>query len=64
MITLGDIEAARDRIAGQVRITPMLDASLAKYPVAAAGALWLKLELLQIGGSFKARGALERAGPG
>jgi threonine dehydratase len=57
MITLGDIEAARDRIAGQVRTTPMLDASLAKYPVAAAGALWLKLELLQIGGSFKARGA-------
>ncbi len=57
MITLGDIEAARARIAGQVRTTPMLDASLARSPVAAAGVPWLKLELLQIGGSFKARGA-------
>ena len=46
MITLGDIEAARARIAGQVRTTPMLDASLARSQVAAAGVPWLKLELL------------------
>jgi threonine dehydratase len=55
VITLADIEAARRRIAGHIRQTPMLDARVAREAV--AGSLHLKLELLQIGGSFKARGA-------
>ena len=56
MIDLGDIEAARERIAGKVRRTPVIRAAPAREPVC-GGALWLKLECLQISGSFKARGA-------
>lgn len=54
-VGLSDIEAARDRIAGKVRRTPMVQsAALSKFmgvPV------HLKLEHQQITGSFKLRGA-------
>ncbi len=48
-----DVEAARDRIAGRILRTPVLRSE-------AAGGVWLKAELLQKTGSFKARGALNR----
>jgi threonine dehydratase len=53
------IRAAQLRIAGHVRRTPLL-----RLPGAALGVdcaeLWLKLEQLQLGGSFKARGMFNR----
>jgi threonine dehydratase len=60
MITLDDIRAARSRIAGGVRVTPMFQATLARTPVAPQAELWLKLECLQVTGSFKARGAMSK----
>jgi threonine dehydratase len=48
-----DVEAARARIAGRVLRTPLLRAD-------AAGGVWLKAELFQKTGSFKARGAINR----
>lgn len=56
MIGLDDIRGAADRIAGRVRRTPMIEATQLKTPVTEAE-LVLKLELLQVTGSFKARGA-------
>ena len=53
------IEVARQRIAGDVRHTPLLRLPGATLGVAGAE-LWLKLEHLQIGGSFKARGMFNR----
>ena len=46
-----DVEAARERIAGRVMRTPTFDSH---------GGVWLKAELFQKTGSFKARGALNR----
>lgn len=58
-VTLADVEAARARIAGAVRRTPLLRAApLRESP--GPGDLWLKLEGLQITGSFKARGAVSK----
>jgi len=58
-VTPGDIEAAARRITGHVRRTPLL-----RLPGAALGIhvaeIWLKLEQLQRGGSFKARGMFNR----
>ena len=50
-VTKADVEAAAARIAGHVRRTPVLRVILGGRDV------WLKLEQLQITGSFKARGA-------
>ncbi|MDP6352176.1 MAG: threonine/serine dehydratase [Alphaproteobacteria bacterium] len=58
--SLADIRAAATRIAGWVRRTPMIRAAPARRPAADGMALWLKLESLQISGSFKARGASNR----
>ncbi len=55
-VTLADIEAAAERIAGRVRRTPCLRARFLRQPLH-PGALLLKLESLQVTGSFKARGA-------
>ena len=55
-VTPQDIAAAAARIAGRVRRTPMLHAGPVRTH-ATAGRLWLKLENLQVTGSFKARGA-------
>ena len=60
MITLADIEAARDRIAPHVRRTPILEASLARDPIPLQASVVMKLELNQVTGSFKARGAMNR----
>ena len=53
------IRAAAVRIAGHVRRTPLLRLPGAALGVA-CGELWLKLEHLQCGGSFKARGMFNR----
>ncbi len=58
-IGLADIRAAAERIAGRVRRTPMIDAAPLKDPPA-PGALRLKLECLQVTGSFKPRGATNK----
>jgi threonine dehydratase len=50
LVTRDDVEAARERIARRVLRTPVLR----------SGDVWLKAELLQRSGSFKARGALNR----
>lgn len=51
MISYGDVTAARDRIHGRVRRTPVVETS---------PNLWLKCEFLQHTGVFKARGAFNR----
>lgn len=55
---LADIHAAADRIRQWVRRTPLLAAAPVKQQREAATGLWLKLESLQVTGSFKARGAM------
>ncbi|WP_425837963.1 threonine/serine dehydratase [Streptomyces fractus] len=56
MITLEDVESAALRIGGRVRRTPLVEVAPQEL-APAAGRAWLKLELLQHTGSFKARGA-------
>lgn len=53
LVTLVDIEAAAARIAGSVRRTPLVPTQLGRPDAP----LWLKAESLQLGGSFKLRGA-------
>ncbi|MGC4958436.1 threonine/serine dehydratase [Actinomadura citrea] len=55
MIDRSDVQAAAERVAGHVRRTPMVE--IEPGPLAPAGRMWLKLELTQHTGSFKARGA-------
>ena len=55
-IALEEIEKARDRIAGRVRRTPLLRTRHLLTPLHEG--LLLKLECLQVTGSFKARGAM------
>jgi threonine dehydratase len=52
-VARGDVEAARERIAGRVVCTPVFRSD-------ATGGVWLKAELFQTTGSFKARGAINR----
>ena len=59
MISLGDIQAAAERIAPYVRRTPMIDVTAVSETVTGAS-LSLKLENLQATGSFKARGATNK----
>ncbi|SDQ94826.1 threonine/serine dehydratase [Actinopolyspora saharensis] len=58
MVTRSDVEAAQQRISGHIRRTPVLELPPGIVPGAAK--LWLKLEQLQLTGSFKARGAFNR----
>ncbi len=60
MITIEDVEDARERIASYVRRTPIVDAGLTRNPLKTKASVILKLELLQVTGSFKARGAMNR----
>ena len=59
MIGLDDIRAAADRIAPHVRRTPVIEVAAAAQPPTPARLL-LKLESLQVTGSFKARGATNK----
>ena len=52
LVSLDEIRAARERIKGVAKITPLIDVSSA-----AGRPLWLKCEGLQPGGAFKIRGA-------
>jgi len=54
-----DIAAARQRIAADIRRTPLLRLRGSQLGIDCAE-LWLKLEHLQVGGSFKARGMFNR----
>ena len=55
-VTIEDIQAAQRRIAGAVRRTPLIEAAQTRDTLC-EGSLALKLECLQVTGSFKARGA-------
>jgi threonine dehydratase len=58
---IDNIRAAAGRIRGYVRRTPLLAAAPIKESPELAGRLRLKLEALQVTGSFKARGAINAA---
>ena len=58
-ITREDITAARVRIAADIRRTPLMRIRGSQLGIDCAE-LWLKLEHLQVGGSFKARGMFNR----
>lgn len=60
MIMIDDIYAARDRIRDGVRVTPVMRAGCESNPLPVTGTVTFKLELAQVTGSFKARGALNR----
>ena len=60
MIELADVRAAAERIAGRVRPTPLLAALPMQTRLGNGCALVLKLECLQVTGSFKARGAISK----
>jgi threonine dehydratase len=61
VIGIAEIEAARERIGPWVRRTPVVALDQLKLPVdVGEAAVTLKLELLQVTGSFKARGAMNR----
>lgn len=59
MIGIEDIRTAAGRIAGHVRRTPVIDTTELMSPLGDVSVA-LKLELLQVTGSFKARGATNR----
>src|SRR5215207_9212829 len=60
MISLDDIQAARARIKPYVRRTPMMRARPLHERPFTTEHLILKLEQLQVTGSFKARGAVNK----
>ncbi len=55
-VTLAEIEAAAGRLAGRIRRTPLIEL-VSTTTAVTEGELLLKLENLQISGSFKVRGA-------
>ncbi len=61
MIALEDVRQAAARIEGRVRRTPLLAAAPMQRGIARLD-LVLKLECLQVTGSFKARGAISKLG--
>src|SRR5690349_8169734 len=58
MVTAADVSQAAEAVEGVVRETPVLPAKRLARQV--GGELWLKLENLQVTGSFKVRGAVNR----
>jgi threonine dehydratase len=56
--TLADIEAARERLAGRARVTPVYGSET--FSRATGTRVWLKAENLQRTGSFKIRGAVNK----
>ncbi|HTR19867.1 MAG TPA: threonine/serine dehydratase [Gemmatimonadales bacterium] len=58
LTTLGDLQAARQRIANAVHRTPLFSASSLGAPLGIS--LYLKAELFQKTGSFKVRGVLNK----
>lgn len=61
MITLEDVRVAATRIGDHIRRTPLMEArQMRRSPLPAGTSLFLKLECLQVTGSFKARGAVNQ----
>src|SRR5215212_3879098 len=58
MVTPDDVAQAAEAVEGVARETPVLPAKRLSRQV--GGQLWLKLENLQVTGSFKVRGAVNR----
>src|SRR4051795_2055327 len=58
MVEARDVERAAQAVAGVARETPVLPAKRLGRQV--GGGIWLKLENLQVTGSFKVRGAVNR----
>lgn len=58
-LSLRDIELAAEQVHGRVRRTPVMHAVPLKESIAGVN-LFIKLENLQISGSFKARGAINK----
>jgi threonine dehydratase len=58
MVTADDVSRAAEAVEGVARETPVLPAKRLSRQV--GGELWLKLENLQVTGSFKVRGAVNR----
>jgi threonine dehydratase len=58
MVSLGDIQAARERLQGAIRQTPVLYSEILSRE--SGNQLFLKLENLNVTGSYKERGALNR----
>jgi threonine dehydratase len=56
--TIAEIEAARDRLAGVARVTPVYSSET--FSKRAGREVWLKAENLQRTGSFKIRGAVNK----
>ncbi len=59
---LDDFKAASARIKDRVRRTPLIEAAALREPAVNGCLLNLKLECLQVTGSFKARGVMNRLG--
>jgi threonine dehydratase len=59
-VALAEIQRARQRIAQHVRRTPMVAAHKLRETIVPGARLLLKLENLQVTGSFKARGAVNK----
>ena len=59
-IDLDDVRAAARRIRGRVRRTPLLAAAPMRTALGGGCELVMKLECLQVTGSFKARGAISK----
>src|ERR1051326_3890845 len=60
LIELKDIQAAQQGLVGYVRRTPLIEANPVKQSIGGVRNLYLKLENLQVTGSFKARGAVNK----
>ena len=60
MLTLERVKAARSLIRSYIRRTPLLEAKGLKQGIVDCESLWLKLECLQVTGSFKVRGAVNK----
>ena len=58
MVTLRDIQAARERIRGSIVVTPFVRSE--KFSLQTGNTIFLKLENLQMTGAFKERGALNK----
>jgi threonine dehydratase len=59
-LTISEIRTASSRIKGYVRRTPLISCQPARGAAAFGESLMLKLECLQVTGSFKARGAINK----
>lgn len=60
MPTYADVMAARSQLISHIRPTPLISALPTRTPIQGQPNLWLKLDCLQVTGSFKARGAVNK----